>query len=100
MADLLAYLMFAADARQADEGRSFFSKKGGGNRVGEQIVGEKVRLYSDPSHPLAPTVPFDSEGLPLERARLDREGRAEGPVVLALLGAEAGQGADRRGRRT
>ena len=43
MADLLAFLVFSADARQSDEGRSFFSKKGGGNRVGEQIVGEKVR---------------------------------------------------------
>ena len=31
-----------ADARQADEGRSFFSKKGGGNRIGEQVLGEKV----------------------------------------------------------
>ena len=37
MADLLALFdRSPADARQADEGRSFFSKKGGGNRVGEQ----------------------------------------------------------------
>ena len=67
MADLIVNLMFAADARQADEGRSFFAKKGGGNRVGEQVVGEKVRLYSDPAHPLAPAIPFDGEGLPLKR---------------------------------
>ena len=43
LADLLAFLMFSADARQADEGRSFFSKKGGGNRIGEQMLGEKVQ---------------------------------------------------------
>jgi predicted Zn-dependent protease len=67
LADLLVNLIFAADARQADEGRSFFSKKGGGNRVGEQIVGEKVRIYSDPAHPLAPSVAFDGEGLPIRR---------------------------------
>jgi predicted Zn-dependent protease len=67
VADLLAFMLFAADARQADEGRSFFSKKGGGNRVGEQIVGEKVHILSDPAHPLAPTVSFDNEGLPLLR---------------------------------
>jgi predicted Zn-dependent protease len=67
VADLLAFMLFAADARQADEGRSFFSKKGGGNRVGEQIVGEKVHILSDPAHPLAPTVSFDNEGLPLSR---------------------------------
>ena len=66
-ADILVNLIFAADARQADEGRSFFSKKGGGNRVGEQIVGEKVRIYSDPAHPLAPSVAFDGEGLPIRR---------------------------------
>ena len=67
VADLLAFLIFSADARQADEGRSFFSKKDGGNRVGEQVVGEKVRILSDPAHPLAPTVSFDNEGLPLSR---------------------------------
>jgi predicted Zn-dependent protease len=67
VADLLAFMIFSADARQADEGRSFFSKKGGGNRVGEQIVGEKVRIYSDPNHPLAPAVSFDGQGLPIKR---------------------------------
>jgi predicted Zn-dependent protease len=67
VADLLAYMIFSADARQADEGRSFFSKKGGGNRVGEQIVGDKVNIYSDPAHPLAPAVSFDGEGLPITR---------------------------------
>jgi predicted Zn-dependent protease len=67
LADLIVNLVFAADARQTDEGRSFFAKKGGGNRVGEQIVGDKVRLYSDPAHPLAPAIPFDGEGLPLKR---------------------------------
>jgi predicted Zn-dependent protease len=67
MADLLAYMIFSADARQSDEGRSYFSRKGGGNRIGEQILGEKVRILSDPAHPLAPTVSFDGEGLPLSR---------------------------------
>lgn len=65
VADLLVNFIFAADARQADEGRSFFSKKGGGNRVGEQVLGEQVRIYSDPAHPLAPSVAFDGEGLPI-----------------------------------
>lgn len=67
LADLLVFFAFSADARQADEGRSFFSKKGGGNRVGEQIVGEQVRIYSDPAHPLAPAITFDNEGLPIPR---------------------------------
>ena len=67
VADLLAFLLFSANARQADEGRSFFSKKGGGNRTGEQVVGEKVRITSDPAHPLAPAVSFDGEGLPISK---------------------------------
>ena len=67
MADLVANLAFAADARQADEGRSFFSKKGGGTRIGETVVNEKVTIYSDPAHALAPAIPFDGEGLPLAR---------------------------------
>jgi predicted Zn-dependent protease len=67
LADIVANLAFAADARQADEGRSFFSKKGGGTRVGETVVSEKVTIYSDPAHTLAPAVPFDGEGLPLAR---------------------------------
>src|SRR5687768_8874836 len=68
LADLVAYLiLFYADARQADEGRSFFSKKGGGNRIGERVLGEKVRIYSDPAHPLAPSLAFDNEGLPIGR---------------------------------
>jgi len=67
MADMLAFMLFSANARQADEGRSFFAKKGGGNRVGEQIAGDSVRIYSDPAHPLAPAVSFDNEGLPIDK---------------------------------
>jgi predicted Zn-dependent protease len=67
VADLLAYFIFSADARQADEGRSFFSKKGGGNRIGEQVLGARIRIYSDPAHPLAPSLAFDTEGLPISR---------------------------------
>jgi predicted Zn-dependent protease len=67
VADLLAFMLFSGAARQADEGRSFYSKKGGGNRIGETIVGEQVMISSDPAHPLAPTVSFDNEGLPLQR---------------------------------
>ena len=67
VADLVAFMLFAGNARQSDEGRSFYSKKGGGNRIGEQIVGDKVTIYSDPAHPLAPTVAFDGSGLPVTR---------------------------------
>ena len=91
--------MFSADARQADEGRSFFSKKGGGNRVGEQIVGEKVRLYSDPAHPLAPTMPFDNEGLPIERNDWIDKGVLKDLFYSRFWAEKHGQGADRRARQ-
>jgi predicted Zn-dependent protease len=67
MADLVVFMMFSGDARQADEGRSFFSKKGGGNRIGEAILNEKVRIFSDPAYPAAPGTAFDNEGLPVTR---------------------------------
>jgi predicted Zn-dependent protease len=67
LADLLVNFVFSANARSADEGRSFFSKKGGGNRIGEQVLGEKVRIHSDPAHPLAPSVAFDGQGLPIRK---------------------------------
>ena len=67
LADLLAFMVLSADARQADEGRSVFSRKGGGNRVGEQVLGGQVQIYTDPAHPLAPTLAFDNDGLPAKR---------------------------------
>ena len=33
------------DARSADEGRSPFTKQGGGNKIGEKIVDERVTIY-------------------------------------------------------
>jgi predicted Zn-dependent protease len=74
LGDLLAGMIFSADARQSDEGRSFFSKKGGGNRIGEQVLSEKVNIYSDPSHPLAPSMMFDGEGLPIKRTNWVQNG--------------------------
>ncbi|SKA12061.1 TldD/PmbA family protein [Sediminibacterium ginsengisoli] len=55
------------DARSADEGRSFMSKPGGGNRLGEQLMDEKVTIYSDPYNPELPGNTWNREGFPLER---------------------------------
>jgi predicted Zn-dependent protease len=65
--DLVPLLGGALSARAADEGRSAFSKPGGGTRVGEKVMDERVTLYSDPSDPQLLGRPFDSEGLPLGR---------------------------------
>jgi predicted Zn-dependent protease len=65
--DLVSLLTDALSARSADEGRSAFSKSGGGTRIGEKVVDERVTLYSDPADPLLLGDPFDNDGLPMER---------------------------------
>ena len=72
--DLLAVMMGFFAARTADEGRSFLSKPGGGNRIGERVFGERVNIYTDPAFAVAPGAPFDGEGLPTRRMDFVREG--------------------------
>lgn len=59
---LLQNMFFSMGARQADEGRSFLAKKGGGNKLGEQIVDERVNIYTDPFHPDVPASPWTQDG--------------------------------------
>lgn len=65
VANLLGLLAFSLNARAADEGRSFFSKRGGGNKIGEKVVDERVTLVSDPRDPDLLTAPYTGEGLPV-----------------------------------
>jgi predicted Zn-dependent protease len=55
------------DARNADEGRSFLSKSGGGTRLGEKLMDERVTIYSDPSNADAPAGPWVGDGRPTQR---------------------------------
>lgn len=59
--------MFRFDARSAEEGRSFLSKKGGGTRLGEKLMDDKVTIYSDPFNPDLPGPTWNGEGEPLEK---------------------------------
>lgn len=65
--DLVQLLAFSLDARSADEGRSAFSKQGGGTKVGDKIVDERVTLLSDPRDPELLSLPFNGAGLPAHR---------------------------------
>ena len=67
VADLLPTLAASFNARGTDEGRSAFSKRGGGTRVGEKIADSRVTVYSDPADPELLSAPFDNEGLPVQR---------------------------------
>ncbi len=64
VSELLQWLPRSLDARQADEGRSFMSRKGGGNRLGETLFGEAVTITSDPHDPVVPSAIYGGEGLP------------------------------------
>jgi len=48
VSDLLVYLYWQAGAKDAADGRTVFSKAGGGTRVGEQLSALPVTLSSDP----------------------------------------------------
>ncbi len=62
-AGLISFMMRFFDARQADEGRSFLSKKGGGTKLGEQVFDPRVTILNDPWHPGAAVMPWDDQGL-------------------------------------
>jgi predicted Zn-dependent protease len=64
---LMSRMLGAFDARQADEGRSFFSKRGGGNRLGEKLFDERVTIISNPAEKNAETPPFTNAGQPVQR---------------------------------
>jgi predicted Zn-dependent protease len=58
VADLMIYLYWAAGARDAGEGRTVFSRPGGGTRVGERLATLPVDLFSDPAYPGLECPPF------------------------------------------
>jgi len=67
--DMLGNMFRGFDARSADEGRSFMSKKGGGTRLGEQLFSENVNIYSDPLNAEVPSSTWSGDGLPLKRTQ-------------------------------
>lgn len=65
--NLVQLIPGAMQARAADEGRSFFSKPGGGNKIGLKVVDERVTLLSDPADSASLSGGYDSDGVPLEK---------------------------------
>jgi predicted Zn-dependent protease len=57
-ADLLTYLYWSAGAKDALDGRTVFSRPGGGTRVGDRLTGQPVTLRSDPAASGLACAPF------------------------------------------
>ncbi|WP_435970815.1 metallopeptidase TldD-related protein [Streptomyces sp. Qhu_M48] len=89
VADLLIYQLWNSTARDAVEGRTVFSKPGGGTRLGETLSPLPLTLRSDPNEPGLESAPFviahssgdDSSvfdnGLPIAPTDWVRDGRLE-----------------------
>jgi predicted Zn-dependent protease len=87
IADLLIYAYRSAGAKDALDGRTVFSKPGGGTRVGDRLAALPVTLRSDPGEPGVACAPFvlahassrDSSvfdnGLPLAPTEWIKEGK-------------------------
>jgi predicted Zn-dependent protease len=58
LADLLVYMYWSSVAKDALDGRSVFSKPGGGTRVGERLASLPLTLRSDPGLPGLGSAPF------------------------------------------
>ncbi len=71
---LLGNMLGSFNARTADEGRSFMSKEGGGTKLGEKIVDERINLYTDPWNPLVPSAPWSQDGQPRKKMHLLKNG--------------------------
>jgi predicted Zn-dependent protease len=74
VASLLAFLTSSLDARRADEGRSFFSKR----TPGDKLFPEAITLRSDPTDAGLGSLPFDAEGFPLTPTRWIDKGMLTG----------------------
>ena len=62
VSDLMIYLYWTMEARDADEGRNVFARPGGGNRVGERLAELPLTLRSDPAAPGLEAAPFEVVG--------------------------------------
>ena len=58
VSDLLTYMYWSAGAKDAADGRTVFSKAGGGTRIGDRLSSQPVTLSSDPRAPGLGCAPF------------------------------------------
>lgn len=111
VADLAINIAVDAQARESDEGRTAFSRRGGGSRVGDRLSAMPITMTSDPAYPGLECAPFGiyresgpgtsvfDNGAPLRRVEWIADGvlaALEGPrgyAAAAPDGTPVAQGA-------
>ncbi len=63
-ASIVGALVLHLNARDTDEGRSWLSKAGGGNQIGDELFPKWIQVRSDPADPACPQRPWAESGLP------------------------------------
>ena len=84
--DLISYLTDHFAAQAFDEGSSFLSEG-----LDRKYVGENVSIFDDYAHPLAPSMPFDYEGVAKQRVALFERGVAKNVVTDSYWAAKLGR---------
>jgi predicted Zn-dependent protease len=102
VSDLLIYMYWSSGAKEAAEGRTVFSKPGGGTRLGERLSAQPVTLSSDPmagglqcapfviAHASGPDSSVFDNGLPLGATDWIRDGSLAALISSRYSAAIAG----------
>ena len=78
--DLVVYHYYTATARDADEGRTVFSRPGGGSRIGETLTEQPLTMRSDPAERGLECAPFLHTTASWPGASVFDNGLPTGPV--------------------
>jgi predicted Zn-dependent protease len=58
VSDLMVYMYWTSSARNAHDGQTVFSRRGGGTRIGERLSDKPLQMFSDPDYEKLQSSPF------------------------------------------
>ena len=58
VSDLMIYMYWTSSARNAHDGQTVFSRRGGGTRIGERLSDKPLQMFSDPGYEKLQSSPF------------------------------------------
>lgn len=67
VSEMVTQILYSFDARDAEEGRSLLTKKGGGTRLGEKMFSDRITMRSDPFDSRNPGTPWADGYLPARK---------------------------------